>query len=371
MAESRALVRLRLIGAGLFVKDARRAERALRELDGAGRSSGRGLGRVGAGSSAAQKTFGGIHAAAAGAAGMVARFGNVAAIGLGIAGGAAAKTAFDYNKMIDGQTVAFTTLLGSQKKAAAFMQQIQDLALKSPVLDPRQTGDAARLLMAFGISAKNTLPYVKALGDMSAATGKDIAEVMPRGAKALGQIASKGKLQAEELNQLAESVGISRKAIRKELGMLLHRTDDRRQRLGGLDVLAGLERVLELGDGHVARASAQRSFGMSMTRSAPAARRAVYSVRTSSRNDVNDPNVEATSEALGHEATSSGAAGSIQPCFQRSVSAKPALCARIGFQARLVGKSPNRARYATPASSICRLDARLPWVVPIAVDRSR
>lgn len=131
----------------------------------------------------------------------------------------AATAGFRYNKMINGQRIAFETLLGSQKAAADFMAQIQQLALDSPVLDPQTTGDAARLLMAYGIAAKDTLPFVKALGDMSAATGKDLSETLPRGAMAIGQIGSKGKLQAEELNQLAESVGLSRDAIRKELHM--------------------------------------------------------------------------------------------------------------------------------------------------------
>lgn len=126
---------------------------------------------------------------------------------------------FQYNKMLDGQRIAFTTLLGSRKAAADFMQRIRQLALDSPVLDPQTTGDAARMLMAYGLNAKQTLPFVKALGDMSAATGRDLSETLPRGALALGQIAGKGTLQAEELNQLAESVGLSRKRIAKELGL--------------------------------------------------------------------------------------------------------------------------------------------------------
>jgi tape measure domain-containing protein len=133
--------------------------------------------------------------------------------------GGAVSQGFAYNKMIDSQNVAFTTLLGSQKRSAVFMAQIQALALKSPVLDPESTGDSARLLMAYGISAKRTLPFVEALGNMAATTGRSIQESMPRGAMALGQIGSKGRLQSEELNQLAESVGLSRDRIRKALDM--------------------------------------------------------------------------------------------------------------------------------------------------------
>lgn len=221
MPESRAMVRLRLVGAGLFVKDARRAQRALRELNGEG-TRGRGGGGAG-GTTGGGGRRGGLGALAGGAAGALGARGGMAGgaagVAAGVAAGATLRAGWQYNKMIDAQTVSFTTLLGSQKEAASFMQRIQALAFESPILDPQQTGDAARLLIAFGVNAKDALPYVKALGDMSAATGKDISEVMPRGAKALGQIGSKGKLQAEEMNQLAESVGLSRKAIRKELGM--------------------------------------------------------------------------------------------------------------------------------------------------------
>jgi tape measure domain-containing protein len=160
-------------------------------------------------------------AAIAGAAG--ARVAGAGALGVGIVGLAATAKAISlgnqYNRVIDSQNVGFTTLFRSQEKAARFMAQIQALALKSPVLDIETTGNAARTLMAYGIAIKDVLPLTKAIGDSSAASGKQIMDVMPRAAMAIGQIASKGKLQAEEMNQLAESVGLSRGRIRKALGM--------------------------------------------------------------------------------------------------------------------------------------------------------
>lgn len=148
--------------------------------------------------------------------------GRAAKLGLAataVATGIAAREGWAYNKVIDSQRVGFETLLGSERKAALFMAKIQTLALQSPILDPKSTGEAARMLMAYGVSIRSVLPLVKAIGDMSAASGKDIGETMPRAAMAIGQIASKGKLQAEELNQLAESVGLSRDRIREALGM--------------------------------------------------------------------------------------------------------------------------------------------------------
>lgn len=207
------LIKIRTQGGKAAAAD---IERARKQIDGLGRSTSpaaAGLGRVGSAAT-------GMASRAADAASRIAKL--TAAAGA-LAGTALATKAVqagaEYNKMQDAQMVAFTTLLKSRAAAQEMMKDIQDLALESPVLDPGSTGDAARMLMAYGLSAQQVLPMVKALGDMSAASGKSIAEVMPRGAMALGQVASKGKLQAEELNQLAESVGLSRDRIREALGM--------------------------------------------------------------------------------------------------------------------------------------------------------
>lgn len=142
-------------------------------------------------------------------------------VGIGLAEGfrRMATAGWNYNQMLDRQRVGFTTYLRSAQKADVFMRRIQRLALESPVLDPQTTGEGARMLMAYGVAAKDALPWVKALGDMSAASGRSIMDVLPRGALAIGQIRSKGKLQAQELRQLAESVGLDRRRVVKELHM--------------------------------------------------------------------------------------------------------------------------------------------------------
>lgn len=168
-------------------------------------------------------------------------------LGVVMAGATAAvgRFGFAYNKMQDSQMVAFTTLLGSQRAAIRFMGQIRQLALESPVLDPETTGDAARLLMSYGINAKKVLPWVKAIGDMSASSGKSLQEVMPRAAMAIGQIASKGKMQSEELNQLAESVGLSRDRIRQALSMTRSEFNDLFSAGNNLEASKALPAILE------------------------------------------------------------------------------------------------------------------------------
>src|SRR5690606_4379233 len=186
----------------------------------------RGVDSIGGAAGRTSSRLAALRASARGLAGPLRTIGEASrrgAVALGhlavAAAGAATWTGFQFNKTMDSQRVAFTTFFRDGKKAQAFMEELKKLALESPVLDPKSTGEAARMLMAYGVAAKDVVPMVKAIGDMSAASGKSISEVMAPAAMAIGQIASKGKLQAEELNQLAESVGLSRGRIREALKM--------------------------------------------------------------------------------------------------------------------------------------------------------
>lgn len=211
------LIRIRAAGGKAAAKD---IEAARRELDRLGRTS------QGAGSRAAG-ALGSIRSGAAGlgsslasAAGGVAKFATAAGALSGAAMAVqAARTGSAYNQMQDSQMVAFSTMLKSEDKAKSLMKDIQRLAADSPVLDPGSTGQAVQQLLNYGMSVDKVLPLVKTLGDASAASGKAITEVMPQAALALGQIEGKGKLSAEELNQLTEAVGINRKLLAKELDM--------------------------------------------------------------------------------------------------------------------------------------------------------
>lgn len=124
-----------------------------------------------------------------------------------------------FNRTQDRQRVGFETLLGSAGKARDMMGAIQDLAFKSPILNVAQTGQAVQTLLAYGIAQKDVIGDAERLANTAGATGKSLQEALPLGARAMGQIAGKGKLQMEELNQLAEGVGLSAKDIREELGM--------------------------------------------------------------------------------------------------------------------------------------------------------
>lgn len=152
----------------------------------------------------------GVRTAVAASAGLLA---GVAA-GIAAAGTAGLKTAADLQQT----QIAFTTLLGSGQAAAQMMGDLEEFARTTPFDLPGLT-QAAQHLMAFGVAGQDVLPYLTAIGDAAAATGRG-AEGIDRISNALGQMLAKGRVQSEELLQLnennipalqilAESVGVT------------------------------------------------------------------------------------------------------------------------------------------------------------------
>lgn len=166
-----------------------------------------------------EKAVNRLKTSAAGSTAALRGAGVAAGAAAGAGGAALATAGVDFLKTQDRQMVAFKTFLGSDRKARKMVGDITALSKASPVLDPASTGNAVASLMAFNVGAKDSMRLVKALGDASAASGRSIQEVMPNAARAIGQIQSKGKLSAEEMNQLAESVNLGRDQIAKALGM--------------------------------------------------------------------------------------------------------------------------------------------------------
>lgn len=104
---------------------------------------------------------------------------------------------------IQNAQVSLTTILGSQKKAAEFTSAILKTVQGTPFnLD--QFLNAGKNLVAFGLSAEKVPGILTAIGDAAAASGKGAAGV-DQLATVFGQIQAKGKLQGDELLQLAEA----------------------------------------------------------------------------------------------------------------------------------------------------------------------
>lgn len=98
---------------------------------------------------------------------------------------------------------AMTNMLGSAEKANAFISDLQEFAAKTP-FDFQGIAQASQKLLAFGFTADQILPTMRAIGDAAAALGAG-QEGIDRITLSLGQMAAKGRVQADEMLQLTEA----------------------------------------------------------------------------------------------------------------------------------------------------------------------
>jgi tape measure domain-containing protein len=137
-----------------------------------------------------------------------------------VAGGALAsvgEAVIGMNSKLEQSSIAFTTMLGSAEASAAMLKDLQQFAATTPFEFP-QLVDAAKKMMALGFSAQQVRPMLTSIGD--AAAGLSIgAAGIDRITLALGQMQMKGKVSAEEVNQLAEAGINAWESIAKKIGV--------------------------------------------------------------------------------------------------------------------------------------------------------
>lgn len=128
----------------------------------------------------------------------------ITAIFSGLSGGVlnASREMLQLASDLEQTRISFTTMTGSAAKADSLLRDLASFAQNTPF---ELTGlvDSSKKLMAFGFDAKAILPVMNAVGNAVAAVGggKDTLDGVTR---ALGQMAAKGKVSAEEMQQLAE-----------------------------------------------------------------------------------------------------------------------------------------------------------------------
>ena len=116
----------------------------------------------------------------------------------------AAKSAvIDFNQQVDQASVALTNFLGSATASKKMIGELQDFAARTPFQFKDLLG-TTQSMMAMGVAADEVLPRMQAIGDAAAAMGGS-PETLQRIQRALGQIQAKGRVQSEELLQLAEA----------------------------------------------------------------------------------------------------------------------------------------------------------------------
>lgn len=150
----------------------------------------------------------GVDGAKAKLAGLQTAGEGLAAIGTGltigltapiVAMGTAALTA---GGQMEQARMSFETMLGSAEASATFLKQLEDFAKSTP-FQFEGLVQSSKQMLAFGFAAKDVIPNLTAVGDAIAAVGGG-DEAIQGVIRALGQMSQKGKVSAEEINQLAE-----------------------------------------------------------------------------------------------------------------------------------------------------------------------
>lgn len=164
----------------------------------------------------------------AGAAGMYAlgHATRLAGYGVGALGAATIGFGFKFNATMEQSNLAFSKFAGNAKQTKTFINDLFEIAAKSPFTFKDVT-TAGRRLLAFGFNVKETTGLIKTLSDVVSYTGGN-ADATFRLAKAFGDIHAKGRLMQQEVNQLA-NVGIPAYDI---LRKKLHLTADDMRSIG-------------------------------------------------------------------------------------------------------------------------------------------
>lgn len=110
-------------------------------------------------------------------------------------GAAAVKSAADLETL----ETSFVSLTGGARQAAMMVAQLNEFTAKTP-FQLEQVGNAARQLIASGTAISEVNDQLQFLGDIAATSGSSIEEI----AAIFAKVNAKGKVELENLNQLAE-----------------------------------------------------------------------------------------------------------------------------------------------------------------------
>jgi len=142
----------------------------------------------------------------------MAAIGTSAFIGIGAALGGVIKQAANMESLMMG----LTSVAGGAEEASKQFERLRDVA-KLPGLGLEEAIQGSINLQAAGLSAGQAEKSLKAFGNALAIVGKGKAELSGV-ILALQQISSKGKISAEEINQLNERLPQIRKAMEAAFG---------------------------------------------------------------------------------------------------------------------------------------------------------
>lgn len=131
----------------------------------------------------------------------------------------------DTNSQLEQATLTFARFTGGTEQAKVFLGDLQKMAVTTPFEFPDLVRGAERL-MNFGVQAKDVIPLLTNIGDVAGGS----SERIQRMSLAFGQMLTIGKIQGDELNQLAEA-GVSVSEVLDIMGKNMGKSRDEMQKL--------------------------------------------------------------------------------------------------------------------------------------------
>lgn len=136
---------------------------------------------------------------------------------------------------------AMTNMLGSAERAKNLLGQLQDFAAKTP-FEFNDVAAASQKFLAFGFTAEQIIPTLKAVGDAAASVGLG-KEGIDRITLALGQMAAKSKVQSDEMLQLTEAGIPAWQMLADKIGTSVPQAMDMVSK-GAVDAQTGLQALV-------------------------------------------------------------------------------------------------------------------------------
>ena len=148
--------------------------------------------------------------------GLVAGIGVAMTLAFSVPLARAAEFAFDLETRMDGIQKGLASIVGANGLASAQIIELREIS-RSPGLDFENAAKGVRRLAGAGVDLRLSTTIVKEFGNALALVGGTSQE-LDGVTLALQQIASKGKVSAEEINQIAERLPQIRLLMRQAFG---------------------------------------------------------------------------------------------------------------------------------------------------------
>ena len=114
--------------------------------------------------------------------------------------GAAVLSGVKYNSQMEQYITSFGTMLGSAEEATKLVNNLKEMGAKTP-FETSDLAKASQTLLAFGTSAKDLLPTLQMLGDVSQGNKERFDSLT----LAFAQVGSAGKLSGQDLLQFVNA----------------------------------------------------------------------------------------------------------------------------------------------------------------------